>query len=398
MSNLNQKHVNKIEKFLNEQELTFKPLREEMIDHMLGDLESQIEKGISAEEAWKNLSNNIPEHHFKTLQKDTMEAINKRFNVSKIFSILSLVLLVMTSVFKLLHLQGAAVLLILSMVAIAISFVVSSISGIRLYKEKRGGIFMMITIAGILLFFFSWVLHILNFPEAHVYKTISVIILLIIFPVLTIYFNSTLKSSNNILAYLHKKHIPGIERFLFSLLFIAIAMRLTSFIFQYPPYISKILLILTVCSAGLQFFALNWHPQQIVDKNKIWKLAALIIAFVCFIIPTMGSLLDLSLRILLTTSFYVIAGFIAISRTDEQSNKRLPAILIVMVSLVIIGWALIRAEVIDPSFNMLIFNIPILLCLIAGVFFSRKHSQLRTYMIIVLAHYLYEFPDTLGLW
>jgi len=152
MGSIDQSHILKINKYLDEQGLTFKPLREEMIDHMLSDLQKNMEQGISFEEAWTMISDSIPPQHFKTLQTETMETLNKRFNISKGFTYLAISLLAVTSIFKLLHLQGTGYLLISSLVAISVTLLVSSLSGIYLYRGKKGRWLMLGTISGILLF------------------------------------------------------------------------------------------------------------------------------------------------------------------------------------------------------------------------------------------------------
>lgn len=396
MQTLNQKYLEKIEQFLDEQDLTFKPLREEIIDHIFGDLESQIQEGKSFEDAWNNITSDIPESHFKTIQSETMSAINKRFNASKVFSIISLALLAISSIFKLLHLPGTVVMLMTSMIALAISFAISSISGIRLYKKKHGALLMMITVVAILLFGLSWMLHILNFPSTFYFKITSVISLLILFPMLTIYFYVNLKSEDNIITYLHKRHTPGIERYLISLLFIAVTLRLASIIFQYPPYVSKILLALTALSAGLQFFALNWQPMK-TERNSRWLTLALVISFAFFIFPMLGSVLNLTFRVVLTTSFYVIAGTICLYRDEKIYNKIWATLLVIIISFVFVFWSFIRLEIIGTEYYAFIFNIPVLIGLFLGLFFSGKYSYLRTYLIIVIAHYIYEYPESIGL-
>jgi len=390
MSHINQNQIDKLNKFLDQQGLTFKPLREEMLDHLQMDIASQIELGNSFEEAFSIISNDIPENHFKLIQNETMEAINKRYNVARIFSILSILLLAVTSVFKLLHLPGTGIMLISSMASIALSMVIGALSGVMLYKEKQGRALLFLTIMGILYFFYAYVTQILNFSEAAIYKTSSVAILLVLFPALTIYYNKNLTSENHILIYLHKKHTPGIDRFLLILLAIAFILRLSSILFQYPPNVSQILLFIVACSAGLQFFALNWHPEETDQKGNYWITIALVISFAFFIVPTLGSVLNLPTRVAFSTSFYILAGIIALSK---GSNEKWHFILIGIISLIFITWSLGRLEIIDQGFYRFIFNIPVMLVLLAGLYFSKKHSVLRTYIIIVIAHYLYEFPE-----
>ena len=393
MWNITQEERNTISKFLDQQGLTFKPLREEIFDHLLGDIETHIDAGHSFETAWSSISNDISRNHFKQIQNETMEAISKRFNVSRVFSILALVLLATSSSFKLLHLPGAAILLITSMVSIAISMLISGLSGVVLYKEKQGKILLFLTILGILYFFFGWVTLILNFSEAGLYRMSSVLILLVLFPMLTIYFRLKLSSENNILLYLHKKHIPGVERFLLILLGIAFILRIFSIIFQYPPNVAEILLVLTAMASGLQFFAINWHALGNENKSKNWHTVTVIVLFILFIIPTLGSQIDLHWRVAFTTSFYVLAGITAVK---HDQTKTWHYAMIGLIGFVFICWSLGRLEIINQEFHQYIFNIPILLMLILGLYFSRKNAMLSTYMVIVIAHYLYEYPELIG--
>jgi len=398
MGHINQEHIKTIESYLDNQGLTFIPLRDDMIDHFIMDLESHIDQGNTFDEAWNKISNDIPSNHFKTLQIETMEAINKRFNISKGFTYLSIFLLTITSVFKLLHLPGTTILLFSSLAAIGVSLLVSSLSGVFLYREKRGVVLMMGTIGGVLLFLLSWVFQILQLPGATPLKIISIIVLLVLFPALIIYFNSNLKSEDNILTYLHHKHTPGIERFLFIILFLATILKFASIIFGYPPNVSRVLLILVISAAGLQYFALTWHPQSQIKNNNNWTLGVIIIAFVCFIIPSLGSQLSLPIRAVLVSGFYMIAGFISISRPTESINKTVMMILILIISTFYVFWLLIQLSIIDASLNASIFNLPVLFIFFGGLVISKKLSLLRTYMIIVIAHYLFEFPNQLGLW
>jgi len=398
MWNLSQEQLKTINSFLDHQGLTFKPLREEVFDHMLGDLEAQMKAGNSFQDAFTIMSKEIPENHFKQIQNETMEAINKRFTISRAFSILSIVLLVGTSIFKVLHLPGTVVMLVMAIISMAISLVVSSLSGIILYKEKKGGLLLMTTVAAIILFFLSWSFLVLQLPGAIPMKIISVSILLILFPSLTLYFNNKPNLKDRILIFLHKKHSPGIERFLFIVTFLAIVMSIAAHIFAYPPNVARILLILVIGGAGLQYFALNWHFQNANEKKtNRWIQMALIIAFACYILPALGAQLNFTLGAILSAAFYIIAGIIAVLRTNDTNPKALPSIFVGIITVISVVFLLIQLSVIDESNKALILNLPVLIILFSGLIIFKKHSLFRTYMFIAFTYYLFEYLAPVGL-
>ena len=392
MSKITSAQIATVQKFLDLQGLTFKPLREELMDHLLEDLNLQISQGKSFPEAWASITDQIPEHHFTTIQSETMEAIQKKISRSRVFSVLSLFLLALSSIFKVLHLPGAAILLVASMVSIAISFVISSISGIRMYRNKKGGTILLLTVAGILLFFLSWMLQILNMPGGIPLRFVGVFLLLILFPALTIYFYNHLKSEHNILVYLHQKHTEGINRFLTLLLSFGIVMEFLTMIFNWSPGIAKILLLIVALTGGFQFFALNWHPNNLSKSTRKWVLVALIVSFPLFIIPTLGSVILIQLRIGMIVGYYMIAGILAAINLNNSRWRPIAWGLYGLIAILFLCWGLTFIGILPEQFSMYIFNIPVLMILIAGLILFRKNSIIGTFMIIVLAHYLYEFP------
>lgn len=396
MSQLSAAQLATVQEYLDAQGLTFKPLREELFDHLLEDVHLQISQGMSFEMAWAKITGEIPNHHFKTIQTETMEAIQKRLSHSKIFTYLSLFLLALSSLFKVLHLPGAAVLLVASMVSVAVSFLVNSISGIRMYKDKRGGAILLLTVFGVLIFFASWMLQILHFPGGIPLRYTGVGLLLILFPALTVYFNNHMKSENSILVYVHQKHTTGIIKFLVILLCFGIVLQFLSIIFSWSPGIAKLLLIMVAIIGGFQYFALNWHPGTLSNSGKRWVIPALIISFICFIITTLGEIVPIEWRIGMIVGYYIIAGLLAVNGLAAEESKPIAWVLYMVVSVLFVCWGLIYTGVVSSEIGQFIFNVPVLLALIAGAFFFRKSAILGTYMIIVLAHYLYEYPVVVG--
>ncbi len=395
MGQLNKKHLNKIEKYLDRQGLSFQPLRDEMMDHLIEDLENHMQQGNSFDEAWQLIMSHIPDNHFKTLQNEIMEIINKRFSLSEGFTYLSLLLLFTMAVFKLLHFPLSGILLLASFGAIAASLLTGVLSGLYLYKDKKGSLMALGVVLAVILFLVSFAFQVLKLPGLMELRTISVAGLILFFPGLTIYFSTQKNNEENILTYLHKKHSPGIQRYLIFLLVLAVALRIALIVFGYHPDVATVLLVLVIGGAGLQYFALNWHDP----KTQNWGLAAgLVVGFICFMLPVLLNLqLSNEVRVGLTLVFYTVTGLIVLKKSKEVPNKKVLIALLFVAFLFFVLNAFIKLNIVDASFNAVIFNLPVLIILSSGLFLYRRQPLIKVYLIMVIAYYMFEFPNQLGL-
>ena len=387
MNSLNQQQRAIIEGYLDEQGFTFLPLRNEMLDHLMSDIESHIRRGHTFEEAWQLTVGEIPSGHFKNLQTETMEATNKRFNLARSFALLSLSLLLATSLFKLMHWQYAKMLLMASLGAIITALIVSTISGISLHKQRKGRGMLIVTVAGIVLLLASWCMRILHLPGTSLFSLLSTTLLLVLFPALIIYFRAGSSDDSNILMYLHEKHTPGINRFLLILLAIGLILKLVSVSLAYEVGIPNVLLGLAIGGSGLQFFALHWHQRasKVTSMRDYAITFMLVVGFVAFTIPILPYSQPLSLKVVVATIFYLIAGAMIL----RESNRRAIPLAVVAVSWVyILAWAAASLEWVDTTMKEAIFSLPVLVMLVGALVASRQYRTLMTYMMIVVANFL----------
>ncbi len=389
---MNSEHDKIIRDFLDRQGLTFGPLRAEIMDHLIMDLNARLVNGQKFEDAWLSITSDLPEKHFKNIENQTMESINKKLNLSKVFTSLAIALLVATSAFKLMHLPGTTLLLFLSIIAIGFSFISGTVSGIYHHRNKKGSLLLTLTIIGILTFLLAWTFLTLQLPGAFWIRLIAVVMLAILFPILTIYFTRE-NPEDNILTYLHVKHTPGIERFLIILLTLTIILKSASVFFEYPAQVSWVFMVLIICAAGLQFFAYTWHQNTTNSFGpETWKTGLLIGLFLFYLLPALGSMLNTVTRSLMAGGFYLIAGIIAVTRAG--SSKYTPATYAIqfVISGFYLVWMLIHLQILPESANSVLFNPLTLVLLLVALILTKKHSMLRMYSIMVVAHFMFEYP------
>lgn len=396
MQQLTNEQLLQLRDYLQQRGLTFKPLLEEMIDHASCDLESRIEQGETFEAAWQQWVNDIPENHFKIIQTKTMETINKQFNFSRALSYLSLVLLFGAFIFKTMHLQGATELLLSSFFSIAASLLTSSLSGIHLHKEKKGAVRILAVVGGVIILLMGYAFKLLHLPGANNLILFSALTLIAALVINTLYVHRHASGEGNLLTYLHEKYTPGIERFLLILLLPLLVFKTLTSITGRPDLVATLILIIVIFGACLQFIALLWREMEMTPskKNNMITLV-LICSIVCFVLPIMGENLHLHIRVVLIASFTILAGWLAWKMDDQKKNVSFVVTLMMMI--VFSGWAAIQLGYISSTAYRLFFNLPIMLFLIFALFYFRKHSIMRAYVMVQLSSYLFEYPQSIGL-
>ena len=393
MGKLSREQLREVEKYLDGQGLTLQPLRDEMIDHLIGDLEARLEQGAAFEVAWDQIKTSIPNDHLKTVQKEIMETIDNRILLPRVFAYLSLVLLLTSTVFKLLHFPLSGVLLLAAFGAIIAALLTSSLIGIFHYREKKGAYMVLGAIVGVALFMVSYSFQILHLPGFAALRTVSVVLFVLFFPGLAFYVGAKSNSEENILTYLHKKHSPGIERYLGYLFILAATLSIALRVFGSTPEVANVLLVLVMAGAGLQYFALGWHDHK--DQNW-WYALGLALAFLCFVLSSLSGLSGKT-SVVLATCFYVIAGAVLLMKSWSVVHKKALLLLMLLVSVIFFSFALSNMGLLGPMPRALAFNLPVLALLLTGLIYFIKYPLIKVYMLIAVSNYL-MFSYELGWW
>lgn len=391
MGKLTDEQKKGLKEFLEMQGLSFKPLQDEMVDHMTCDLEERMREGFSFQQAWDQSINEIPNNHFQLIQKEVMETINKRFTWSQVFSFGALGLILIGTTFKELRLPLAGEILLLSFGFLAISLLTGSLSGMSLNKGKKGSATLLAVVAGIILMLIAFSFKLLHLPGADQLVLFAVTVLVISLLINSIFVYQHASGEGNLLTFLHEKYTPGIERFLLFLFFPLVVYKTVFILTGTGQFIGSIVLLVLIFAAGIQFVVLNWRVmEKHLSKRKMLTLIAVIVCSLCFLLPFLGPLLPLHVRVILITLFSPVAGWLAYTM-DDESRKPISFILVGLVTLVFIGNALIQLSILPMSSAGIFFNIPILVLMVAGVFMCRKEGTMRTFMLVSAGGYLFEY-------
>lgn len=380
-----------IQALLDERGLTFKPLQEEMIDHIACDVEQRMGKGVLFRDALRDAMSEVSPAHFLTLQRDTLLVIDKRFAASQWLSYSAMGALLAAFIFRVFHLQFSEALFILSFVFIATALITGSFSGSSFYKKESGISRVMFTLAGVVVLQLGYAFKILHLPGADNIIIVSTILTIITFLSNAYVVYRQLPGKETMLSFLHEKYTPSIERFLLILIGVMTAFKIVSVTTDYQIPSIQIILLIVIYGAGIQFIAMTW---RIVESNADFKkgifLFGMAVASVCIILPFLGSMLPFEVRVVLILLFTLVSSWLALSM-QQNGTDVLSVLTVVIVSLVFITWALIKLAILPAHFNKFVFNIPVVILLGGSLAVARKHGTLRAYMMISLSGYLIEY-------
>lgn len=189
----------------------------------------------------------------------------------------------------------------------------------------------------------------------------------------TIYVYRNASGHSNLMTFLHEKYTPGIERF-FLILLVPILIYNCVMILQGAQPANFILLVV-MFGAGLQLIAMSWRTmEKDLSRRNPLTLAATIISSICLTLPFLGELIPFEVRIAAIVLFTVVSAWLAY--TMEEKPVRVASLIILcLTSLIFVGWALIRLELIPSSSHSIFFNIPVIIILSAGLLLCRKHAR-----------------------
>lgn len=400
MGSLSKHQIEQISKSLQVQGITFDPLRMELLDHLICDIEIQMEQGSDFDHAWLSVKKQIPKNHLKNIQTETMELLNKKYNPVRILTVISFALLAFATLFKILHLSGAGVLLLAFLATVSITLLIGSTKSVYVNREFKGrGIILLMTVL-VISFITGLCFKILHLPGSEALLYFFVTSICILFPALSLYFYvSNQKSKDYLLIKLIEENQSVIENTALTLIGFGLIFNYSSLLFGGESLSGTIFFIFSVVLTGMYVYTLTWAHYMESDGKKGHSGVLLLIfsslTFIMFMLPLIGGGLHVVLRHVSAYLPGVILSIIIFIHYVKFSSSRHKSVLATLSSFLIF-YPLLRLgtklEWFGGFLNGLTTNsyfiIGFLAFLIALLISYRKEKPFNALIILTMASHM----------
>ncbi|MDD3877895.1 MAG: hypothetical protein PHT69_14835 [Bacteroidales bacterium] len=218
MQALTQKQLKEIYEVVTNEGISFSHLREELADHICCIIESEMQQGLTFEEAFEKTLKQIGSKAIKRVQEDTLLLIDKNYRIMKksmkTIGLVSLVLITIGALFKIQHWPGAGILLTIGFFFIGAVFMPSALWVMKKESKLKGNILIyIVSILGSFPFVFGFLFKIQHWPGANILIIMGFSIIgLLLIPAILIS-----KLRNNEEKNLHPTYIIGAVSLIFYL-------------------------------------------------------------------------------------------------------------------------------------------------------------------------------------
>src|SRR4030042_3124713 len=185
MAELSLYQVERIKRDLIRESISYSHLFHDLLDHICCDIEFEMDRGISFEDAYLNIKSWMGRNRCKKIQEETLLLTNNTYrfmkSIMKSFGIISPALLAVAALFKIQHWSGASWLMVLGFFLLCIFFLPSAIY--VLYKENKGKRFFLYLFG--FLSFLPWMAGVLfkvqHWPGAGILLSIGILATVVLF-------------------------------------------------------------------------------------------------------------------------------------------------------------------------------------------------------------------------
>ncbi len=382
-------NMQEVERFLDRQGIHFKPLRAELLDHMVSDLEIRMKDGASFEHAWDQVKSEIPSNHLKQIQQQTMETIDSRFRISRIFSNLFISLIILGSFFKFMHWPGAGILLFASFGAITIALLFGSLSGVFLNKTRKGSIWVITMILGILLLLGAFCFKVFHLPGVIQLAMAAVVILVISSIMVTVTIFRSQSDGDTLLTFLHEKYTPNIQRVLLIMFVIGVFFKVMALLKGDDLFVGDLTLLLLIYGAGTHLLLFFWRNLE--SARSILNSFLVILCSLCLFLPVLNFYIPFEHRMVLAALFYISAGYLVYRFQDAGSNKPVMILFMVLNVIHFTSWSLMETGLLPVSTNRIIYSIPVVFVFLIPFWVFRKDKITLAYWTLCAAAFAFQF-------
>lgn len=405
MGYLTEEQLAQVRQYLEKHDLTHEPLQIEMLDHLSCDIEMYMQQGLSFDVAWKKVRRDIPEKQFKHIQNETMELLNRKPKTTDIFMMLSFFLLIAASVFKMMHLAGAGILLLSAFAAISITMLLGASKNFFAHAESKGKILVLFIVVLIIMLITSIAFKVLHLPGADMLRNMAVIFLILLFPAISIYFFRAKHSAeDHHLIILLDKYRNKIELYMLALIGFATIFKLFSLLSDTDDFVSTVFLILVLIAAGMFYFSITWReyvvwPEETKSTTGLSLLIFSILTFALWMLPALGTLIPEMIREVMIWGAYLIISVLVIIYYLRFSDDNHRAWLVFFSFILALFPMLLLAiktgmmeEHLSDFISQYLYNFGVGTGLVILLTIFYKQPFFRAFVILILAMYVYSYP------
>jgi hypothetical protein len=139
MPELSLQNIDQISQDVRKQEIAFSHLLDELTDHVCCDVEYEMQKGISFQEAYLMVKQKMGKRRLKEIQEETLYAVDTKYRIMKttmkISGVAGTVIFGLAAIYKIQHWPGATIMMTLGALTLALLFLPSALS--VLWKETH---------------------------------------------------------------------------------------------------------------------------------------------------------------------------------------------------------------------------------------------------------------------
>ena len=271
--------------------LTYSHLRDDLIDHVCCDIETEMQKGLPFEEAYELVNEKIGMGGLERIQHETLYLIDKKYRIMKmtmkISGVIAPIVLAFGTLFKIMHWPAAGILILIGFVVLSFIFLPSAIY--VSYKEVSNRTKKWTHFVGFFGTFFlslSFLCKIMHWPGANILILLGIgLISLVFLPMIMI--NKLKDKSNTTPAYVFILAILGLILYVVAIFFKV----------MHWPGASMMILAGSVLLVFIAFpiYVVKAYKEE---TNVTDSFIFIVVAMVWFVVPTALISLNLSTNVL----------------------------------------------------------------------------------------------------
>jgi len=184
MVDISEKEITKVSDDIDRLGLTYTRLKNELLDHVCCNVENYMRSGLTFNEAYRKVKREIGSRRIMQVQDATLYLINQKYRRMKrlmlVLGISTAVIIIVGTVFKMLHWPGSGILLTLGIVTLSLAFIPLFVMvRIRDTREKKKVVNRPLLFTGLItaiLFSLGSLLKIMHWPGANVTLGTSLVV------------------------------------------------------------------------------------------------------------------------------------------------------------------------------------------------------------------------------